>query len=234
MADSRHSVFFELRDALEQPGCAICTLAVKTLNRYFTGLGYEKVNDRGIRDDLRAARGFCAVHGQMLREARMALGTAIIHRDILNTLQKSLPQGVRREGLFAKLFGSEKAPANPLAPQAPCPACVERRAVERSYLQFLAQQLVSGELQPNFAASDGLCLPHFRSALKLIEDENAAARLCADQSAIWGNLIGELDEFIRKNDHQFAHEEMGSERDVWARVSILVAGHPLLGRAHEE
>ena len=86
MTENQHTIYFELRDSLGGPGCALCALALRSMRRYFDALGYESVNDPGIRSAVRAARGFCEVHGRMLREAHDALGTAIIHRDVLTVV----------------------------------------------------------------------------------------------------------------------------------------------------
>jgi hypothetical protein len=50
------------------------------------------------------------------------------------------------------------------------------------------------------------------------------AELRDDQLAIWARIEAELDEFIRKHDHQFAGEEVGPERDAWSRATTLLAG----------
>src|SRR5260221_14666502 len=96
MAENQHTIYFELRDSLGRPGCAVCALALRSMRRYFATLGYESVNDPGIRSAVRAARGFCEVHGRMLREAHDALGTAIIHRDVLTVVADALGGTVYR------------------------------------------------------------------------------------------------------------------------------------------
>lgn len=237
MAETYHTVYYELRDALVGSGCAICALALRSLNRSFATLAYESVNDRGIRDEVRAAHGFCAVHGEMLSAARSALGTAIIHRDLLGALSDRLsaqaPSG--RGGFLARLFGGAgRSEPDPFAPQRPCLACTRRRQSEQIYLQTLLQHMNAEALLPIFEASAGLCLPHLRVALRETSDAHTFARLQAAQLAIWGRLNTELDEFIRKQDHRFADEPMGAERDSWSRAVLLVSSHPQLGRAHDE
>jgi hypothetical protein len=237
MSEEHHTVYYELRDALAGSGCAICALALRSLARYFDALAYESVNDPGIRDALRASRGFCAAHGQLLREARTAAGAAILCRDVLAAASETLEQLARPEhgrGL-ERLFGrNERATSDPLAPQRACPACERRRAAEQIYLDTLVEHLTDDELLPALAGSAGLCLPHLRSALRRAPDEAVFARLRSAQLAIWGRLTAELDEFLRKQDHRFAREPVGAEGDAWARAVALVSSHPQLGRAHDE
>jgi len=235
MAAAHHTVFFELRDALGEPACAICTLAVRRLNRYFTGLGYERVNDRTLRGVIRAARGFCAVHGLRLQENRTALGTAIIQRDVLNTLRGELTaERSTGRSIVGRLMGAERTANDPLAPQQECPACMERREAEQQYISALIAHLNDDALYAALEQSAGLCTPHLRDTLRRAPNTPGRERFRQAQSAVWERLIGELDEFIRKHDHQFAHEPGGAENDSWARAVALVSSHPLLGRRHDE
>lgn len=230
-----HTVYYELRDALDGEGCAICALALRGLRRYMEKLAYEAINNIGVRAELRAARGFCAVHGQMLREVRSALGTAIIHRDILGAAMGALEADAGGSGgLLGRLLGGQpKAGPAGLAPSAGCPACARRREAEQIYLDTLVARIGEAELRQHFDASAGLCLPHLRAALARCRPDSFA-RLKEAQMAVWGGLAHELDEFIRKHDHQFAREPVGAEGTSWSRASLLVSGHPLLGRAHDE
>jgi hypothetical protein len=231
---TNHTVYYELRDALAGEGCAICALALRGLRRSMEGLAYEAVNNIAIRAELRAARGFCAAHGQMLRDVRSALGTSIIHRDILGAATAALEgMGAPGGGLLGRLIGKPRADADPLAPQAGCPACARRREAETIYLGVLAERIADAELRQHYDASAGLCLPHLRAALRRCGPP-AFAQLKAAQLGVWGRLAGELDEFIRKNDHQFAHETISAEASSWSRASLLVSGHPLLGRTPDE
>jgi hypothetical protein len=234
MSDN-HTVYYELRDAMDGEGCAICALALRGLRRYMEGLAYEAVNNTAIRAELRAARGFCAPHGLMLREVRSALGTAIIHRDVLGAAMRAL-EGVGEGGgsLLGRLLGGPpKGAADGLSPQAGCPGCARRREAEGIYLSTLAARIGDEELRQRYDASAGLCLPHLRAALARC-GPSAHGQLKAAQLAVWGRLAGELDEFIRKHDHQFAHEPVGAEGTSWSRASLLISGHPLLGRVHDE
>src|SRR6266545_8200387 len=164
MAEKHHTVYFELRDSLGSLGCALCALALRSMRRYFEVLGYESVNDPGLRNAVRAARGFCEVHGQMLREARDALGTAIIHRDILTVVTDALGGTVYRTaslGDYVRLaIGGEVGAqghgrADALAPQEACLACIRRQTTDETYVGVLMEHLTDAELLPLFCASAG-------------------------------------------------------------------------------
>lgn len=219
-----HTPFFELQVALGEGGCAVCALTVRALERFFAGLVYERVNDVGLRAAIRRAYGLCAVHGGMLRSARSALGVAIIQRDVLRAATAALGadraagRGARgwRESLP---FG--RGPGSPLAPDGPCVGCQLADETGAHWIGVLAQHYAA--LRPQFQRSAGLCLSHLQSAIASAGTDPGHA-LRDDQLAIWARLEAELDEFIRKHDHQFADEPMGPEGDAWARATALLAG----------
>jgi hypothetical protein len=73
--------FYDLRDALTQPGCPVCRLKADAVRRHLDGMLWESVNDSGVRHDIREARGFCQQHAWQLVEGGSSLGAAIIcHR----------------------------------------------------------------------------------------------------------------------------------------------------------
>lgn len=234
---SQHTPFFELQVALEAAGCPICGLTARALERFFAGLVYEKVNDRSLRESIRRAYGLCAAHGAMLRSARSALGVAIIQRDVLRAAAAAVgAEGSASRparGWRAGLLGA-RPPADPLAPAGPCVACRLADETAAHWAGVLGQHFA--ELRPQFQASGGLCLSHLRGALAAAPAA-VAAGLRDDQLAIWARLEAELDEFIRKHDHQFAGEQVGAERDAWARATDLLAGDPRAAgsrRAHTD
>src|SRR6187455_2433093 len=98
---------YELRDALAQPGCPICFLALRSVGRYLESLAYDRVNDVAVRAALHTARGFCNPHAyRWLREARNVLGTALIYRDVIRAAAAALPaRAPRQPGRLDKLFG---------------------------------------------------------------------------------------------------------------------------------
>ncbi len=87
-----HDVLYhELLEALQAGGCAICRLARRASDSYLHALIYEGVTDVKLREALRDARGLCHRHAWRLGHQRGAvLGTAIVYRDVVNTLTGAL------------------------------------------------------------------------------------------------------------------------------------------------
>jgi hypothetical protein len=225
-----HTLFFELREALAGPECAICALLRRSLRRYLDAVAYEGVGDRRVREVIRAARGFCAEHGTMLRVTRDALGSAIVHRDVLGTLMRQLSDAQRPPPtLEARLRRAVRRPGRddtPLPAEAPCPACVYLREQDEVYGSALMQHIGDGTLVGALRGSAGLCLPHLRSTLARTPDTQSFDRLRDAQLEVWRRLAEELDEFIRKQDYRFQSEPSGSEGDSWSRAIGLVSGEP--------
>jgi hypothetical protein len=220
--------YHELLEALSQEGCPICRLGWRVAERYLDGLLYENVNDPGVREGLRAARGFCYRHAWALTAVRgCSLGVAILYRDVLHTVIEELARdsGEEKRVLGWSLTAGAEKGSGRLAPQAPCPACVQQEEMERIYLRELLRRQDDPHLWPAFAASSGLCLPHLRQALRQTEDDRQRQELLSVQGEIWKRLQHDLDEFIRKNDYRFRHEGFGVEADSWLRALAAISGN---------
>jgi hypothetical protein len=228
-SESKHLTYFALMERLEGEGCVMCALVLRALERYFDGLVYEKVNDPSIRETLRASHGFCAAHGEMLRQARSALGSAIIHRDILNSVARQLERETQPpkspiHRLQAALYARHPQEELYLRAERPCPACAHARRAEKNYVDTLLANWDEEKLQAVFRRSSGLCVPHLRVVLGCATDPDMFEEIKAVQLEIWGELIGELDEFIRKQDYRFSDEPKDSERDSWSKAIDLTSG----------
>lgn len=226
----KHTPYFELLDAQGQAGCPICRLVDKATERYLDSILYEAVLDPEVRAKLKAARGFCARHVEMLRHMPgRALGIALIYRDIIRAMATALdgkqvapaaPSPLGR--LVQRLCGARAA--QPLIASQDCPACTIGRGAEEDYLFLLLAHLDDPALQAAYAAGDGLCLEHLAQALPLVEDAATLRRLAQPQLVRYKAMLGDLDEFIRKRDHRFSHEKYGEEGDVWLRAMNAVVG----------
>jgi hypothetical protein len=229
--------FYDLRDALAQPGCPVCRLKADAVTRFLDSLLWESVNDPGRRREIRLARGFCPPHAWSLVRTSASLGAAIIARDVLQSVlttvesasfQASPSWSVSR--VHEALDSSKPTAATAelvarLGPQSTCPACVWAGKMEGIYLDGLLGHLLGEDgLLAEYESSDGLCLPHLRLALARVRNKRVYEALVDAQRAIWGRLVAHLDEFIRKNDYRFQGEDWGEERDAWLRAIEALAG----------
>jgi hypothetical protein len=212
----RDTTAFEVREALGRPGCVVCQLALRSVQRQIRTIAYEQVNDIDLRARLRRARGFCNAHAhQWLREARNVLGTALIYRDVLRATLEELESG-RRGGLLQGLFGSER--------EAVCPVCEAQQEAEARYVAALVGLVAAdAAARSAFESADGLCRVHVLAALR-VGGPGAEAIVAYTRQRVEA-LVRELDEVIRKEDYRFRHEpRTEAERSAPQRAIAWAAG----------
>ena len=236
-SETKHLSYHALVEALDAYGCPFCSLVLSAMERYFSTVVYEQVNDIGMRAAWRASQGYCAAHGEMLRQARSALGSAIIHRDVVNTLiqaleGESLPENTPRGWLRGLVYAGHHPRDRVLDGAEPCPACLRIYEREQNYIDTLLLNWDDELLQTKFRNSAGLCLSHLRLTLDRVKDAAQFEAIKAAHLAIWRDLISELDEFIRKQDYRFADETIGAEGTSWSRAIDLVSGSCQVAGSH--
>ena len=233
----RTKSYYDLRDALAQPGCAVCRLKARAGDQYLASLLWENVNDPDLRQEIRQARGFCHPHTWGLARRRGAsLGTAIIVHDVLQSVLRAL-EGAGFQALPAVSLRRAQESWDPRQPaaataevvaqlaQGQCLACAQEEKMEDIYLSTLLETLVGKDgLLAAYRASDGLCLPHFCQALARLRDKATFEALLEAQRAIWLQLLAHLGESIRKSDYRFRDEPRGEESGAWLRALAALVG----------
>jgi len=250
-------ITLDLKAACQEPGCPICRLRYKSEQRYITNLLWENVTDGGIRALLVRSLGFCAVHAWQLQETEQTqwndgLGTGIIYEDLTERALagiKALAKETKRPSLYSvgsrwrrrlrrvlrqwslkdRLSGATSDDFLPsgMIPRGSCRVCELGDSTETTFLSWLIQGLVTDELGEDFAASDGLCLPHLRRALILAHEEepDAAPLLLQVAEEKTRQLTRALGEYVRKHNWQFHHETMQpEEQSSWQRAVAFFAG----------
>jgi Family of unknown function (DUF6062) len=218
----RDATAFEVREALQEPGCAVCRLTQRSVARLLKSVAYEQVNDLALRSALRKRGGFCNAHAHLwLREARSVLGTALIYKDVLQTALRELesPNGQRGGGLLRGLLGSAPNDA-----AVPCPACQAQAEAESRYVDALLALLKSDTtVRADLESSDGLCRRHTLAAARAGGEE--AEQITSRTRKSVEDLVAQLDEVIRKEDYRFRHEpRRDEERTAPARAIAWAAG----------
>lgn len=220
----------ELQAAYRSAACPICTLLTRSERRYIDITLYEHVTDVKWRGEVRAARGFCALHAErVLSIGRSALGASLVAGDILKTLRGELPGhgSSAGGGAFGKLraaFGGSGGSglSAVLRPQQPCPLCAYLEDLGKVYAAALLADLETNDGRAQYEQAAGLCIPH----LIMASDRGGTGLqpLLDHQTQVWARLEHELEEFARKQDYRFRDEEIGGEADAWQRAWRLLAG----------
>jgi Family of unknown function (DUF6062) len=205
-----------LRQGLRGGICPLCRVAHKADREYMWHF-FDEGSDQGAAiDGLRAACGFCAEHIEMLRRIevdgmRSTLGVSTTFADVFEGIVEDLDR-LTPTGSFAA---------------AVCPACANRdRQLAANTRNLLDLMATSPGHRDAFAASPGLCFPHFERAWNAAETAADRELLLAVQRRAAGSLLADLREHVRKQDERFRHEPKGSERDAWRRAIYLTAGWP--------
>ncbi len=231
----RHTLYYNLHDAFAENGCPICRLCTKAVDRYLEHLLYESVNDFDVRRNIRQSQGFCRKHAWQLLQRGDLLGIAIIHQDIILTIQRMLRREQRnrlrlsraqwlRRVLRETVAQAAHRLATSLAPLRQCPACQKSIEVQGAYLETLLQHCADPQLQAAWRTSDGLCWPHIQYTIGLIRQEETLVLLMDLELAHFAHLGSELREFIRRHDYRLGSRDFGSESDSWARAVTKVSG----------
>ncbi|HQK15441.1 MAG TPA: DUF6062 family protein [Anaerolineae bacterium] len=233
---AKHTPYYELRDALNTSGCAICRLAHKAVARYLDSLVYENANDYRVRAEAKAARGFCNLHAWQIRDLHgAALDVAILSNDVLTEWEHALedftpqagPSLLSRVRALLGLPGGQKdvtALITTLTPQRTCLACSVHEATEHAYIHELLTHITDPELKAAFVTAGGLCLPHFRQTLRYVATTAQAEAVIELQRQAMAPMLTELREFIRKHDYRFEIERTASEGESWLKALALVSG----------
>ena len=228
--------YFELREALQQEGCPICSLLIKRSTALLDGLLYEQVTDSGTRVRLRQAHGLCNWHAWMLTQVVTGRsGVAIIYEDLLRHQLAALRSSLRmlrpRSVLQRLRDRCRRLLPLPLLAQwsqrKPCPVCYQLQEVdEAGYLHTLLDFLTEPDFAQDFQRSFGLCLPHLLRTIERERDHPALATLVQGETEKLGKLQQELQEFLRKFDYRFATASCGEEGSSWQRAIELFVGKP--------
>jgi Family of unknown function (DUF6062) len=229
--------YYELRDALREDGCPICSLLVRRSLAALDSLLYEQVTDPDSRDELRRSHGLCNWHAWALLQVPTGRsGIAIIYETLLGYQLKELlllQQTLRPRTLWQRF--TPRVFHHPVAlpflsrwqTKAPCPMCRQHtRMDEGSYLRTLLDGLSTPEFAAHFQDSFGLCLPHLRLAIEREPAHAALPTLVHLQVQKLTALRSRLQEIMRKFDYRFAAELRGEEGAEWRRVIELFVGKP--------
>ncbi len=219
--------FHRLVEAFPEPGCVVCNLTERDVNRFLDSHLYEYVNTPETHANIRASRGLCATHsGHLVEFGASVLGITILHAVIMDELLKTAESN-RAASAFERLRGSSGSNlANRLEPTGECMACQALERAESQHINSVAEHINDQRLHDAYAASNGLCLPHFRQVLHAAPNSKSADLLTKLQLPKWRALKAELDMLAKKYDVNHNDEAVGAEADSWRRALIMVSGNP--------
>ena len=243
-------------------GCPLCYLWAKSEERLLEHLlTNEVVMNPDFREKVTAAKGFCNRHMHLLYKTTHSghtengLGFAhymqgvvegIIEQlaplatdlnDLDSTNSKILFRGRKQRLSLLKFFGKTK---NVVQGKKPCPACESLWSSDQIHLHTLVQMLDDEDFCEEFKSSRGLCLPHFLSAIRMINQNKLKNPVMAAQTLVRIEIkrlkLVEryLSEFVRKSSWDFRNEPAGPEVDANPMVLNLLVGIEGLYQAYKK
>jgi hypothetical protein len=228
--------YFELIETFPRPGCAMCNLLKRDVDRHIDGLVYGFMDTDEMRAAFSAARGLCSEHGWLLRQNKFGnvLGIAKLYAaaldEVLSILEtEHVPMTPQNKSRLERLLNSERqgsaAPlADRLEPTARCMVCERLDEREADYAQIFDQYLLDERFRQAFEGSSGLCLPHVRHVLRRLTDPARVETLIAVQVRIWTELQAQVESFAAKQNYEHIHELTETEGDSWVRAIARLGG----------
>ncbi len=214
--------YFDLVESFAKPGCAVCRLVLRDVERFLGSVMYERLAESETHLAFRKARGLCNEHSWQLTKGKgNALGIATLYEVAIMEVIKTMKPTRFRDN---KSEHDGPTLADRLQPTGPCIACQLLADSEKDYVAELSRKIADPQLQDAYRASEGLCLPHFRQVLHKTRNRHHLEQLVEIQGAIWERLRADLHEFIDKNRHERMHEAMGPEGNSWLRAIEQLSG----------
>ena len=238
--------FIDLKRALRQPGCAVCRLQREAEERYLGHLLWENVNDLSARAPFLASWGYCARHARLIGKLELkgygdALGTAIMYESLIQQLKHHLDKirdalaqtQPRKKRKFLRMpwIRARNTP-DPLAPMGGCYVC----EIGMMSAGFVLEGLIDGlegreaDISELYHSSDGLCLPHLRTALTQTQPgRNAVSKILVDHAQKrMAVLQTHLSEYIRKHGWDSRAERITPEEYAsWSKAIAFFGGGPM-------
>jgi hypothetical protein len=209
---------FDLAEEFSRPGCPVCMLIERQLERYMEAISYESAGDPDLRDELTAAHGFCRDHAPHWLRVALVLATANVYNDVLKHLA---PEIAEAKPAGPKLLGRDR----PLwEPHRACMLCEYQELAERQLVTTLIVGLSDPAFAATYSASDGVCLVHLRAAFGQRPSAPAFRLLQERAQKTVAALRDDLALVIRHHDYRFRHEPAGAEVGSQERALRWVTG----------
>ena len=233
----------DLKKALREGGCPICRLRIEAEEHYVRDLLRECVNDVSTRERFLASWGYCARHARLLglievKEFGDGTGNAIMYESLARRAEKWLTRvrgEVAQHEIHPKLH-TLRALWNPskhvplsLTLEKGCRVCEIGTDSAAYTLKGLLEALENQEawIADLYLASEGLCLPHLRSALTQIYSQQRRLSELLIDHAQKGLLALQLHlaEYLRKHSWSFREERITrEERESWSKAITFFSG----------
>jgi hypothetical protein len=234
----------ELKSSLEEPGCPICGQNRRETQRSVEAYLNERLMDRGAREKLMGANGFCPQHlfmmvSQEMRDSGDPLGANIIYEQLSGRTHTSLETWQREElqspkmalkfkKVWRRLVKKEKIP---LSATQPCPICFAVNTHIDRALAALMEEINrrTEDITTLYQLGDGLCLAHFKQALSTFAFDypEAGKFVLSDTLVRLEKQQNGMREYIRKHNWSYRDERLTEDEEyAWRKTLAFYSGFP--------
>jgi len=165
--------------------------------------------------------GFCNRHAWQLRKMGDPLGQSIVYQDVLRSVLSRLDElGASSRGLKS----AARRGSMPKTAGGDCLICTHEKETDERYASAFARYLGEPDMSRHYRDSFGLCLPHLATVIRKGGDEPITKEIMKIELAKVTHLLGDLEEFIRKQDYRVSDKQPGKEQDAWIRAIEKIVG----------
>jgi hypothetical protein len=202
-------------ETMRKDRCPVCFLTSMSEVERLRSFLNEYVNDPDVRKRVSRSGGFCHRHAWMsVTSGNNPMGVGLVHHALLNEGLDSIEKDLLKPALFKTSRKKEE-----------CMVCTWKKHVEDNLShQFAGAWARSPKLREEFDKNGILCIPHLEKAVRAASPREARAGLMAAGRKALEGLLGELSEFLAKQDHLRSGERSGEEWDAWIRAVHMMVG----------
>jgi len=228
--------YFDLRDALAEPGCPICARALRAGRDAMAPLLVDGSPETGGRKYPTALRPLCNAHAWSIHQAsQRPVGLAQSYEVFLHGRIQTLLGAISRwnspsRGRWPEWMRRWGDLAMDWLPRwrrfRRCPVCRAAQEVEQRDLGLLLDLITDMEFARAYEGSGVLCLPHLDLIQRLAPDHPNLSRLLQANLPKIKRLHAEVQDFIRRAKAPLATLTQDEENATWARLLEWTAGKP--------
>lgn len=231
--------------------CPLCYLWLKNEERYMNYLlTNEVVMSPEFREKVLVAKGFCNRHMHLLYKTAYGghtengLGYALYMQKVIEEIYKDfeilLNNLNKLKNLESNIFNKKRKQKEisllynkimlAIKGRKKCPACEHLESMDSIYIHTLIRMLNDKNFREEFKSSNGLCLPHFSSIIKMINQSKIKNPIIIIQTLFEAEnkqiqlIKNYLSEFIRKHSWDFRNEAFGPEANVNYMILNILTG----------
>ena len=165
--------------------------------------------------------GFCNRHAWQLHRMGDPLGQSIVYQDLLRSALGMLD---KVGGLSESLKTLARCASTRKTREGDCLMCMHEEETDERYASAFVRHFAEPDLNRHYRDSFGLCLQHLAKVIRKCGNEPIAKEIIEIESTKVAHLLGEVEEFMRKQDYRFSDEQPGKEQDAWIRAIEKIVG----------